>query len=292
MLPAAALARQESLRPQHFDEATADPREVDQDALVSGQGGYVSFYGRADGLRVGVFDLALGVSAPEFTGELVVAKLVEQLGLDAPDELAFARAAIDGVAQSAPAQRPTVRLEPPLTNGRERRVSYDNGRAKPAPPQASTLGLLCYALIDKVIARDGEGRRHSREPNQAENQMNLVAGPKVERIRKKYGAHPFARLSLASTRCLIEGAAGRFAGCRKKDRGRWKEEAEPEGQTALPSARGAAPFPIPKLAAQTLRTSRPLLRNAQPLEPLCASDQPSPLLPKAPLRRQGQRTSG
>ena len=28
-----------------------------------GQGGYVSFYGRADGLRVGVFDLALGVSA-------------------------------------------------------------------------------------------------------------------------------------------------------------------------------------------------------------------------------------
>jgi hypothetical protein len=48
--------------------------------------------------RVGVFDLALGVSAPEFTGELVVAKLVEQLGLDAPDELAFARAAIDGVA--------------------------------------------------------------------------------------------------------------------------------------------------------------------------------------------------
>ena len=59
--------------------------------------------------------------APEFTGELVVAKLVEQLGLNAPDELAFARAAIDGVAQSAPAQRPTVRLEPHLTNGRERR---------------------------------------------------------------------------------------------------------------------------------------------------------------------------
>jgi hypothetical protein len=105
--------------------------------------------------RVGVFDLALGVSAPEFTGELVVAKLVEQLGLDAPGEL---------------------------------------------------------------------------------------------------------------------------AGCRKKDRGRWKEEAEPEGQTALPSARGAAPFPIPKLAAQTLRRSGPLLRNAQPLESLCASDQPSALI--------------
>jgi hypothetical protein len=58
-------------------------------------------------LGVGGVDLALAVSAPEFTGELVVAKLVEQLGLDAPDELAFARAAIDGVAQSAPAQRPT-----------------------------------------------------------------------------------------------------------------------------------------------------------------------------------------
>jgi hypothetical protein len=77
--------------------------------------------------------------------------------------------------------------------------------------------------------------------------MNLVdARPKVERIRKKGGAHPFARLSLASTRCLIEGAAGRFAGCRKKDRGRWKEEAEPEGRQRLLSARGAAPFPHPQ----------------------------------------------
>jgi hypothetical protein len=145
---------------------TADPQEVDQYALVSGQGGYVSFYGRADGLprrrlRSGPRRERAGVS-----GELVVAKLVEQLGLDAPDELAFARAAIDGVAQSAPAQRATVRLAPHLTNGRERRVSYDNGCAKPAPPQASTFGLFCYALIDKVIARDGEGRRHSREPNQ------------------------------------------------------------------------------------------------------------------------------
>ena len=122
--------------------------------------------------------------------------------------------------------------------------------------------------------------------------MNLVAGPKVERIRKKYGAHPFARLSLASTRCLIEGAAGRFAGCRKRDRGRWKEEAEPEGQTALPSARGAAPFPIPKLAAQTLRTSGPLLRNASRLNRYAPAISHPPLLPEAPLRRQGQRTSG
>jgi hypothetical protein len=120
--------------------------------------------------------------------------------------------------------------------------------------------------------------KSGREPNEPRRRR-----PKVERIRKKYGAHPFARLSLASTRCLIEGAAGRFAGCRKKDRGRWKEEAEPEGQTALPSARGAAPFPIPKLAAQTLRTSGPLLRNAQPLEPLCASDQPSALIARGAL---------
>ena len=122
--------------------------------------------------------------------------------------------------------------------------------------------------------------KSGREPNEPRRRR-----PKVERIRKKYGAHPFARLSLASTRCLIEGAAGRFAGCRKKDRGRWKEEAEPEGQTALPSARGAAPFPIPKLAAQTLRTSGPLLRNAQPLEPLCASDQPSALIARGALAK-------
>jgi hypothetical protein len=85
---------------------TADPREVDQYALISGQGGNMSFYGRADSLRVGVFDLALGVSAPEFTGELVVAKLVEQLGLDASDELAFARAAIDGVRPKRPCPTP------------------------------------------------------------------------------------------------------------------------------------------------------------------------------------------
>jgi hypothetical protein len=120
--------------------------------------------------------------------------------------------------------------------------------------------------------------KSGREPNEPRRRR-----PKVERIRKKYGAHPFARLSLASTRCLIEGAAGRFAGCRKKDRGRWKEGTEPEGQTALPSARGAAPFPIPKRAAQTLRRSGPLLRNAQPLEPLCASDRPSALIARGAL---------
>jgi hypothetical protein len=88
--------------------------------------------------------------------------------------------------------------------------------------------------------------------------------PKVERIPKKDGAHPFARLSLASTRCLIKGAAGRFAGCRKKDRG--------------PVEREVNPFATPKLAAQTLRTSGPLLRNAQLREPQCASDQPSALI--------------
>jgi len=98
--------------------------------------------------------------------------------------------------------------------------------------------------------------------------------PKVERIRKKDGAHPFARLSLASTRCLIEGAAGRFAGCRKKDRGRWRKKPNPKGRR---------PFPIPKLAAQTLRTSGPLLRNAQPREPLCASDHPSALIARGAL---------
>ena len=39
------------------------------------------------------------------------------------------------------------------------------------------------------------------------------------RTRKKDGSYPFARLSLASTQCLIEDAVGRFAGYRKKDRG-------------------------------------------------------------------------
>jgi hypothetical protein len=111
--------------------------------------------------------------------------------------------------------------------------------------------------------------------------MNLVdARPKVERIRKKGGAHPFARLSLASTRCLIEGAAGRFAGCRKKDRGRWKEEAEPEGRqlSRLPEVQPLSPSPNWRLRRYA-RLGR-FLRNAQPLEPLCASDQPSALIPR------------
>jgi hypothetical protein len=40
---------------------------------------------------------------------------------------------------------------------------------------------------------------------------------------------PFARLSLASTRYLVEHGGGRLAGNRKKDRARRSEEAEPEG---------------------------------------------------------------
>ena len=41
----------------------------------------------------------------------------------------------------------------------------------------------------------------------------------LPRKRKKDGFYPFARLSLASTQCLIEDAVGRIAGYRKKDRG-------------------------------------------------------------------------
>ena len=124
--------------------------------------------------------------------------------------------------------------------------------------------------------------------------MNLVAPvQKVDRIRKKDGADPFARLSLASSRCLIEDAAGRFAGCRKKDRGRWKEEAEPEGRQRLPLCpRGRRPFPIPNLAAQTLRTSGPLLEMPSFVNRNAPAISHPPLLPEAPLRRQGQRTSG
>jgi hypothetical protein len=35
------------------------------------QGGSAGFYGRAEGFGVGIFDLALGVSAPELAGDLV-----------------------------------------------------------------------------------------------------------------------------------------------------------------------------------------------------------------------------
>ena len=66
MLPAAAPARQEPGGRSTSMKPTADLREVDQYALVSGQGGYVSFYGRADGLCV--FDLALGVGASSGSG--------------------------------------------------------------------------------------------------------------------------------------------------------------------------------------------------------------------------------
>src|SRR5208282_1640297 len=75
--------------------------------------------------------------------------------------------------------------------------------------------------------------------------MNL-APVQVERTRKKDGAYPFARLSLASTRCLIEDAAGRFAGYRKKDRGPMGEEAEPEGQSRQVPPRDRRPFPRPQ----------------------------------------------
>ena len=85
----------------------------------------------------------------------------------------------------------------------------------------------------------------------------------------------------------LRAAAKRIAaGGRKKP--------NPRGRQRLPLCpRGRRPFPIPKLAAQTLRTSGPLLRNAQLREPQCASDQPSALKPLRPpaLNSLGRRTT-
>ena len=158
-------------------------------------------------------------------------------------------------------------------------------------PQDHDVGVA--RLIDKVIARDGEGRRHSRETKSGREPNEPRRGrPKVERIRKKYGAHPFARLSLASTRCLIEGAAGRFAGCRKKDRGRWKEEAEPEGRqlSRLPEVQPLSPSPNWRLRRYA-RLGR-FFEMPSRLNRYAPAISHPPLLPEAPLRRQGQRTSG
>ena len=70
----------------------------------------------------------------------------------------------------------------------------------------------------------------------------------------------------------LRSAAKRIAaGGRKKP--------NPRGRQRLPLCpRGRRSVPIPKLAAQTLRTSGPLLRNAHLREPQCASDQPSALI--------------
>ena len=85
----------------------------------------------------------------------------------------------------------------------------------------------------------------------------------------------------------LRAAAKRIAaGGRKKPNPRGR-------QRLLLCPRGRRPFPIPKLAAQTLRTSGPLLRNAQlRVNRNAPAISHPPLLPEAPLRRQGQRTSG
>jgi hypothetical protein len=118
--------------------------------------------------------------------------------------------------------------------------------------------------------------------------------PKGRAHTKEGWRSPFRALVPRSTRCLIEDAAGRFAGCRKKDRGGWKEEAEPEGQTASPAVpEGHTPFPhppaggsdAPHVWAASSKCPAFVNRNAP------AISHP-PLLPEAALRRQGQRTSG
>jgi hypothetical protein len=65
----------------------------------------------------------------------------------------------------------------------------------------------------------------------------------LPRKRKKDGVYPFARLSLASTQCLIEDAVGRFAGYRKKDRGPVEGRSRTRGVSRQVPPRDRRPFP-------------------------------------------------
>src|SRR5271170_7904029 len=82
--------------------------------------------------------------------------------------------------------------------------------------------------------------------------------PSLPQKRKKDGAYPFARLSLASAGCLAGEAVGRFAGNRKKDRGPEEGRSRTRGESCQVPRRTSL-SPSPKAgAAQTLRTSGPL----------------------------------
>jgi hypothetical protein len=59
--------------------------------------------------------------------------------------------------------------------------------------------------------------------------VELKLAQATARKRKKDGAYPFARLSLASARYLVADAVGRLAATAKRIAARRKEEAEPEG---------------------------------------------------------------
>jgi len=65
------------------------------------------------------------------------------------------------------------------------------------------------------------------------------------RTRKKYGAYPFARLSLASAQHLVEDAVGRLQATAKRIAAGRREETEPEGSPA--KSPDGCPFPRPKL---------------------------------------------
>ncbi len=88
------------------------------------------------------------------------------------------------------------------------------------------------------------------------------------RTRKKDGANPFARLSPASTQRLIEGAAGRFAGPRKRDRGPMEGRSRTRGTVPPRRPEGETPFPPsptwrPRRAARLGRPgTRPDRRSA------------------------------
>ena len=119
--------------------------------------------------------------------------------------------------------------------------------------------------------------------------MNLVAGPKVERIRKKYGAHPFARLSLASTRCLIEGAARQLRAAAKRIAAGGRKKPNPRGRqlSRLPEVQPLFPSPNWRLRRYA-RVGRFFRQMPSRLNRYAPAIGHRPFCHEAPLRRQGQ----
>jgi hypothetical protein len=76
---------------------------------------------------------------------------------------------------------------------------------------------------------------------------------------------PSAPLPLASTRYPIEDAVGDLRATARWIAALWREEAEPEGCPAKFPRGTDALSPVPKLAAQTLRTSGPLSSQCWPV---------------------------
>ncbi len=112
-------------------------------------------------------------------------------------------------------------------------------------------GRSCPAAPDEADAREGE--RHHRPywgsgaaPFYCEKALRRSIRDGPPRKRKKYGAYPFARLSLASARYLIEDAV---EGCPAKS---------PEGDTPFPRPQTGGSDAPHVWAAQFSRPNRRL----------------------------------